>query len=275
MEHHLKVKKYFLSKPSFYPDSLNKMKRVGNLSEARSEFIQTRFNNLDFLLQKRFSWMNDWISNDQLVIEIGCGAGFSQLYLSQSILLTDIIQNHWVDRIIDGTNMALPSGSVDVLIASHNIHHMAFPLSFLKECARVLKPGGVLLIQEINTSLFMRCLLKLMRHEGWSYDIDVFDETTPANDPSDPWSANCAVPELMFDNPTRLSRAIPDLAILKNQKMEAFLFPLSGGVIAKQKMPELPTWVLQIVHQIDRLLVAIFPNVFAMGRSVVMQKNKV
>ncbi len=251
------------------------MKRVGNLSEARSEFIQTRFNNLDFLLQKRFSWMNDWISNDQLVIEIGCGAGFSQLYLSQSILLTDIIQNHWVDRIIDGTNMALPSGSVDVLIASHNIHHMAFPLSFLKECARVLKPGGVLLIQEINTSLLMRCLLKLMRHEGWSYDIDVFDETTPTNDPSDPWSANCAVPELMFDNPTRLSRAIPDLAILKNQKMEAFLFPLSGGVIAKQKMPELPTWVLQIVHQIDRLLVAIFPNVFAMGRSVVMQKNKV
>jgi len=270
----VQVKKYIFRQPCFFPDSLNRMNRVGNLEEARSEFIQTRFNNLDFLLKKRFSWMNDWLFNRQVIIEIGCGAGFSQLYLSGSVILTDVIQNQWVDRIIDGTNMPLSDGSVDVLIASHNIHHMASPLSFLKECARVLKPGGHLLIQEINTSLLMRCLLKLMRHEGWSYDIDVFDETTPANDPSDPWSANCAIPELLFENPATLSRAIPDLTILKNQKMEAFLFPLSGGVIAKRKMPELPTWVLQIVHQIDRFLVALFPHIFAMGRSVVMQKNK-
>ena len=35
----------------------------------------------------------------------------------------------------------------------------------------------------------MRFLLRLMRHEGYSYDVNVFDENCVCNDPADPWSA--------------------------------------------------------------------------------------
>jgi len=40
-------------------------------------------------------------------------------------------------------------------------------------------------IQDLETSLFMRLMLYAMRHEGWSYNIDVFDENAVTNDPKD------------------------------------------------------------------------------------------
>ena len=78
------------------------------------------------------------------------------------------------------------------------IHHVPKPTVFLKSLEKKLVPGGLILIQEINTSFFMRVILYLMRHEGYSYKRDVFDETNVAYDPSDTWSANCAITEMIF-----------------------------------------------------------------------------
>ena len=54
--------------------------------------------------------------------------------------------------------MTLPFAdqSIDVVICSHTLHHLARPTAFLGEAHRVLKPGGRLVIQESNCSLLMR-----------------------------------------------------------------------------------------------------------------------
>jgi hypothetical protein len=113
-----------------------------------------------------------------------------------------------------------------------------------------------------------------MRHEGWSYQIDIFDENQVANDPKDPWSANCAIPELLFEQTDKFHKKFPSFKIIKNEKNEGFIFPLSGGVIAKTKLPEFPTWFLKVVYSIDKLLIKLFPNIFALGRSVVIKNIK-
>ena len=249
------------------------MLNEGLLVEARRDFISKRFNNLDFLLKHRFEWMNDFLHNSQIIIEVRCGAGFSQLYINKKIIMTDTIKNEWVDRVLDATKLELGDDSVDAIIASHNIHHFSSPVKFFWECERVLKNNGYIIIQEINTSLLMRLLLKVMHHEGWSYEIDIFDENQIANDPKDPWSANCAIPELLFEQADQFHSKFPSLQIIKNEKNEGFIFPLSGGVIAKTKIPELPTWFLKAVYLIDKLLVKLLPNIFALGRSVIIQKN--
>ena len=46
----------------------------------------------------------------------------------------------------------------------------------------------------------MRVLLYLMKHEGYSYKNDIFDESKATNDLNDPWAANCAIPQLLFQN---------------------------------------------------------------------------
>ena len=266
------LNKLFFKGPYFPGHALNKMKSEGNVSNARAQFIKSRLNNLDILLKERYCWMNKYIKDQWRVIEIGSGAGFSEFYLNNKPFMTDVVQNDWIDGSLDATQMELDNNSVDCIIASHNIHHFYSPYKFFKECERVLRPGGIVLIQELNTSFLLRLLLRLMRHEGWSYEVDVFDPAAIANDPSDLWSANCAIPELLFDQPERFENTFSKLKIELNKKMECILFPLSGGVISKTGVPELPLWALRFVVWVDSILIAISPGVFAMGRSVVLRK---
>lgn len=268
----MKNNKIFL-KDTYFPDHrLNRMQSEGDVSAAREAFFASRFRNLDYLLKSRYEWMNNHIQDDWKVIEIGAGAGFSELYLKQKPFMTDVVKNSWIDGPLDATNMELENQSVDCIIASHNIHHFYSPYKFFRECERVIKPGGCLLIQELNTSLALRVLLRYMRHEGWSYDVDVFDESAIANDPADLWSANCAIPELLFEQEKKFETVFSTLKIELNKKGEFLIFPLSGGVISKTKVPELPTFLLNIANRIDYLLAGILPSVFAMGRSVVIRK---
>ncbi len=249
------------------------MASEGAVALTRERFLGRRFRNLDVLLRLRYEWMNQYLQDGQTIVEIGAGAGFSPLYLKVKPTLTDAMDSPWLDKTLDATNMALEPGSVDVLIASHNIHHFYSPYKFFEECTRILRPGGVLLVQELNTSLLMRALLRIMRHEGWSYHVDVFDRAAIVNDMNDPWSANCAVPEMLFANPDRFHDCIPQLAIERNELCECLLFPLSGGVIAKAPVPELPLFLLNLILRLDRLLVSLAPDLFALGRRVVIRKK--
>lgn len=269
------MKKLILHGPYYPKHSDNLMKSEGSVASARSSFLERRFRNLDILLHSRYTWMNQYLSSGETIIEIGAGAGFSPLYLNQKPILTDAANNTWIDSYIDATDMELESDSVGVLIASHNIHHFYSPYKFFQECERVLKDDGVLLIQELNTSLLMRGLLRVMRHEGWSYDVNVFSEHEIVNERHDLWSANCAVPEMLFSEIAHFERTFPGLKVELNELCECLLFPLSGGVISKTRIPELPGFLLRAVLFFDRLLVWAFPGVFALGRRVVLRKRRV
>ncbi len=262
-------------KGTYFPShDENRMTGEGETRAARERFLKGRFRNLDRLLSQRFAWMNDYINEGDKVVEFGCGAGFLPLYVERGeITLTDVVRNEWVDEFADAMNPPFENGSIDVVVCSHMMHHMARPVTFLKLIHPLLRPGGRIIIQEINTAFFMRALLRMMRHEGWSYDIDVFDENTVTNDPADPWSANCAIPELLFSSKEEFEARVPQFEVVKNDLNECLLFPLSGGVIAKTPMPEMPGAVLDFVAGLDRVLVKTAPGLFAFGRSVVLSKR--
>ena len=257
----------------FLPNhSENKMGHEGDVELARKRYIKKKTNNLDFLLNKRFNWMNNYIKKEHKVIELGSGAGLSQFYIKQKIILSDVNMRDYIDQKIDAMNMTMADNSVDIFICSHMIHHVAKPKVFLKSLEKKLVPGGLILIQEINTSFLMRVILYLMKHEGYSYKKNVFDEKSVSNNPSDPWSANCAIPELLFKNTQLFEKNIP-LKIIYNSLNEFLIFPLSGGVISKTKTINLPMFILKIIDCFDRLLIKIFPNFCAFGRSVVLKKK--
>ena len=64
-----------------------------------------------------------------------------------------------------------------------------------------------------------------MRHEGFSYDVNVFDSTAVVNDPADLWSANCAVPEMIFECSSKFEQ---DFRIKDYKKPDGriYAFPL-------------------------------------------------
>jgi SAM-dependent methyltransferase len=244
------------------------------LSVARSRFLSKRPSNLNFLLEKRYQWMNKYFANKSSIYEVGCGAGFSKVFIdNKNLKLTDVKLQDWVDLEVDALNMPFKDNSVGAILASHMIHHLATPYVFFKEVNRVLEPGGMLIIHDINTSFLMRLMLRVMRHEGYSYDVDVFSKNTIANRPEDPWSANCAIPELLFEDEDKFEFAFPNFKIIRNRKCEGFIFPLSGGVIAKTFTINLPKFMLKLIAAFDAFSISLLPKIFANGREVVLQKR--
>lgn len=250
------------------------MKNEGNLSSARQTFFRNKNTNLYFLLKKRYDWMNKYLRSKKVVYELGCGCGFSKEFITNKKLkLTDIILNEWVDLKIDVLNLNFEAESVDAFICSHMIHHVANPFRFLKDAYKCLKPGGLIIISDVNTSIFYRIVLMIMRHEGWSYNVNPFSKSEICNDPLDPWSANCAIPQILFKDKKVFEHKFPGFTIIHKKLTEFFILGISGGVIAKTKTKNLNINILKILHFIDTLLIKILPIFFPMGMEVVLQKE--
>jgi SAM-dependent methyltransferase len=252
----------------------NRFEREGQVELAREMFLKHRPRNLEFLLKKRYAWMNDWIKPGDRVVEFGAGSGFSKLYIAHDdFTMTDVEARPYLDGVADALDPPHADGSIDVAIFSHMIHHLANPTKFFAVFRRKLAPGGRILIQDLNTCFLLRLALRAMRHEGWSLDANVFDPDVVANDPRDPWSANCAIPQLLFEKPGEFEAHVPGFTIERNEVNECFSWLVTGGVVVQASTLQLPHWMLRFIDRMDDVLIRMMPGVFAMGRSVVLRKQ--
>jgi SAM-dependent methyltransferase len=254
----------------------NRMKHEGDVQRARTLFYERgKRGNLYFLLSKRFGWMNEFIHAEDRGIEVGCGTGVSKEFIScRQYQITDFTDFDYLDfKNIDALNTGFTNESFDFVVSSNMIHHVPYPVRFFEEMHRILKPGGKLLIQEINGSWCMRAILRLMRHEGYSYDVNVFDRNMICTDPEDLWSANCVIPNLLFDNRAKFNQYIQGFDVRKASYSEFFTFLNSGGVIAKTAYLPLPGFLLKICWAVDDLLCKIAPGMFALQCQIVLEKK--
>jgi len=251
------------------------MSHQGDLDNAREVYVNGQNKNLRFLLASRSFWMNNFISKDFVGVELGAGIGASRDYVEcQKLILTDFNDSPWLDeKNVDALHTNFADESFDFILASNMIHHLAFPRKFFNECSRILKPGGLLLVQEIHTSLFMRIILRLTRHEGFDETVEVFDETVACNDPSDPWSANCAVPKLLFKNHGVFESHFQDWQVVYDEYVEFLQFLNSGGVVAKTKYLKLGPRALKFESFLDRVICRAFPQIFSLQRRLVLRKK--
>ena len=243
---------------------------------ARETFLRKRPGNLEFLLKKRYEWMNEYADGRTAVVELGSGLGLSREFIrNPNLQLTDITPYPWIDRQVDAMRLPFDDESVDVLICSHLLHHLESPVTFLESLNRVLKPGGCVLIQELETSVLMRLLQRFMKNEGWSFHVDVFDKHASCLPPEgeDHWSANTAIPSLLFSSAAAFSGRVEGFVLERNELCEGLIFPLSGGLLAKVPTIPLPRPLLELVDLLDRAAISLLPSLFALGRRVVLRKK--
>jgi SAM-dependent methyltransferase len=198
---------------------------------------------------------------------------FFRQFIDRKIIATEKYSYQWVDACVDAMNLPFGLETIDVAIRPNVLHHFAHPIKFLLDLHGYLKPSGYILLLEPNPSFLLLLALRVMRHEGWSFEVDVFDPMALANDPADPWSGNNAVSELMFGDRKVFEKHAPGFEIVHDNFSECLMFVLSGGVTAKTRTFELPMKVLKIVDAIDRKLCRLSPKIFAMARSVVLRKR--
>ena len=254
--------------------SSNRLSEEGDCRQAREIFLRNKPKNLTYLLKKRYGWMNKYLSGKEIIYELGCGAGISKFFIkNKNLLLTDISKFEWVDKYEDALNLSFEDNSVDAFVCSHMIHHLSNPKKFLIKAIKCLKPGGIIIVSDINLSLALKLILRITHHEGWSYKVDVFSENAICNDPDNPWSGNNAVPKLLFLDKSKFEFEFNNARIIHYKPTEFLIFLISGGVITKTKTIQLPIFILNIIYKFDEFLVSNFTNLFALGMEVVIEKK--
>lgn len=254
----------------------NRMKSIANTKIARELYYSSKSKNVRFLLDKRFSWMNNFINENDIGIEVGSGAGFSKDFIkNKNFKLTDLGNDGHLDfKNIDAQNTGFDNDSFNYVIASNMIHHIPFPIKFFQEMNRILKKDGRLIIFESYCSVVFQLATIIMKHEGFDFTLDVWDEKNPKSDEKNAWHGNIAVPHLIFDDKKNFEKNLGKYFKVNYEKLtECLIFLNSGGVTSKTKCIPMNSFFLNILHVIDKILVKIFPSIFCMGRRIVLIKN--
>lgn len=108
-----------------------------------------------------------WSANpDPRILECGCGPGFLLQFLGEWFPEADLLgldtdlellevareRNQRLLRVLSASAEEIPlsSSSVDVLVTLHMVEHLLYPLRFLDEAERVLKPGALFVVATPN-----------------------------------------------------------------------------------------------------------------------------
>ena len=148
-----------------------KIKAPNNFSNRR-RIMSSDNKNLIYLLNKRFSWMKKYIKGKKVIVELGSGNGcIEKIIQNKKIILTDIIKYPWIHRKVDMLKINLGKKylkKVDIFIINHSLHHCANPALTLKKISLYLKKNGYVLINEPETSFFLKFIQILLDDENWS-----------------------------------------------------------------------------------------------------------
>ena len=260
---------------TFDPNS-NRMKVIADVEKAIKEFKNKKNKNLDYLLKNRFSWMKKFINTEDKGLEVGAGAGFSKNYIkNKNFKISDFAMHDHLDlKNLDAQNTKFDANSYDFVIAVNMLHHVPYPMKFLNEMFKILKPGGKLIIQEAHCSVVFQIITIIMRHEGFDFTKNVWDESSPATDEKDLWSGNSAIPYLLFDNNERFNSILGNKFEIKYKKLcECLLFLNSGGVTSKTFYIPFNFFILKIISYLDNFLSFLLPGIFALGYKIVLIKK--
>lgn len=196
-----------------------------------------------------------------LVVELGSGAGFAKECVP-GVLSTDFMAYAGVDQQVDALAMPWPDASVRALFLLNALHHLPDAARFLAEVARVLKPGGVLVVSDQHVGPISRLALRFAHGEpfnpegGWQ---------APATDALS--GANGALAWIVFQrDQERLAHEHPNLRLEAYEPFSPLLYWVSGGLKSWTLAPAflLPVWLA-----LDRILLRFWPGSGSFAHAVV------
>jgi SAM-dependent methyltransferase len=163
-------------------------------------------------------------------IEIGGGIGNLKRRLID-VLATDIQSAPWLDCVADAQRLPFADACAANIVMLDVPHHLEFPVAFFREAARVLRPGGRVIMVEPAITWGSSLFYRLLHHEPVRTSADALadGEPNPRRDPND---SNQAIPTPLATRERereRFHRLFPALRITSVQWFSFAAYALSGG----------------------------------------------
>ncbi len=220
--------------------------------------------------------MKKYLHKKKIIVELGSGNGcIKKIINNKKIILTDIIKYPWIDKKVDMRKVNLGKKyykKVDIFIINHSLHHCSSPYLTLRHMGNYLKKNGYILINEPETSFFLKLFQVILDDEGWSLRSKVFSRRNIFN-PKSPWISNTAVAQLMFKNTQKFENYFPEYKIIENKLSKFLVFLNSGGVNSNFLHIKLNKFLLNLTDFLDKILISLFPSIFALNRKIIIKKR--
>lgn len=160
-------------------------------------------------------------------LEIGAGIGKLKEQVPD-VISSDIQFSPWLSLVADAQNLPFAEGTFGNIVMVDVLHHVEFPIKFLRAAGRVLKPGGRLIMVEPAITWGSSFFYRFLHQEPVDMSVDIFRDgvTTPDRDP---YAANQAIPTLLVRNTGRFHSLVPELKIDDVSWFSFAAYPLSGG----------------------------------------------
>jgi SAM-dependent methyltransferase len=179
------------------------------------------------------------------VLELGSGAGFLKEFIPQ-LITSEIFLSASVDQVIDAQAIAMPDASLDGIVMTDVLHHIPDSSAFFREAARVIRPGGkVVMIEPWNTT-WSRWVYQHLHHEPFEPDSQEWQ--IPYSGPLS--GANGALPWIIFHRDRAVFEARhPQLSLIDIVPAMPLAYLLSGGVSLRSFLPGWAYWPVRFLEK--------------------------
>lgn len=202
-----------------------------------------------------------------LVVELGSGIGNIKDVIPHC-LRTDLFANPWIDQTENAYELSFPDSTVSDLILFDVFHHLRHPGTALRECWRVLQPGGRLIIFDPFISLLGLIVFGVYHPEPvawWNEIVWNAPEGWSAKD-SDYYAAQGNATRVFFGR--MVKTLLKDWNIVCRQRLATISWAASGGYSGPQLYPD------QLYSQMRKLdgIFDFIPGLFATRTLIVLEK---
>ena len=205
-----------------------------------------------------------------LCLEIGGGSGWGKDLAGNEVISTDIVEVPWIDAVADAQRLPFSTSSFTSIIAVDVLHHIGHPKMFFEEAARVLCPGGRIVLVEPAITPVSWVFYNYFHEELVDMSVNpLADEVL--SDVADPFDANQAIPSLIFGKYRgSFAEIFPELELVENRKISLFAYPLSGGF---KSWSLLPARLVRPMLAMESMLLPLVGWLMAFRHMVVIEKR--
>ncbi len=169
-------------------------------------------------------------------LEIGGGSGNFKAHAPE-VLSSDVQPVPWLDLVADAHALPVAAASLANIVGVDVLHHLHRPRLFFAEAARVLRPGGRVVLVEPAITPVSWPVYRYLHPEPVRLGDDPLIEG-PADPGHNPYDANQAVPTTLFGRHLgRFHDLFPQLRLVARRRLGLVAYPLSGGFRRWSLMP--------------------------------------